>query len=160
MEALGQYLLRIVAIALSLGALSQLVHSGTGKRILGLCSGLCMALVVLSPLTTLLQRDFWENPLASLPLQTQTAENLEDVRIQLSTIISEQTATYILDKARSINAAIQVDVTVAPLGAYYVQPSNVIITGKLTAEQKQTLAQWLQEELGLTGGQIQWNGSS
>ena len=50
MQALGNYLLRIVAAALLLGAAGQLVRGKRGKQMLRLCGGLCMALVVLAPL--------------------------------------------------------------------------------------------------------------
>lgn len=42
------------------------------------------------------------------------------------------------------------------LGDYYLRPSAVTIRGAVTPAQQQALAQWLQEDLALTGGQVTW----
>ena len=47
-------------------------------------------------------------------------------------------------------------VSLEPLGDYYLRPSAVTICGAVTPAQQQALAQWLQEDLALTGGQVTW----
>ena len=156
MQALGNYLLRIVAAALLLGAAGQLVRGKRGKQMLRLCGGLCMALVVLAPLPGLASLA-GSNSLSDALLESQpAAENLAQVREELGKLISQQTEAYILDKARSLGASVTVEVSLEALGDYYLRPSAVTIRGAVTPAQQQALAQWLQEDLALTGGQVTW----
>ena len=139
MQALGNYLLRIVAAALLL-----------------LCGGLCMALVVLVPLPSLASLAGSNSLSDALLASEPAAENLAQVREELGKLISQQTEAYILDKARSLGASVTVKVSLEPLGDYYLRPSAVTICGAVTPAQQQALAQWLQEDLALTGGQVTW----
>ena len=150
MQALGNYLLRIVAAALLLGAAGQLVRGKRGKQMLRLCGGLCMALVVLAPLPGLASLAGSNSLSDALLASEPAAENLAQVREELGKLISQQTEAYILDKARSLGVSLEA------LGDYYLRPSAVTIRGAVTPAQQQALAQWLQENLALTGGQVTW----
>ena len=55
-----------------------------------------------------------------------------------------------------LGASVTVKVSLEPLGDYYLRPSAVTICGAVTPAQQQALAQWLQEDLALTGGQVTW----
>ena len=145
-------MLRIVAAALLLGAAGQLVRGKRGKQMLRLCGGLCMALVVLAPLPGLASLAGSNSLSDALLASEPAAENLAQVRDELG----KQTEAYILDKARSLGASVTVKVSLEPLGDYYLRPSAVTICGAVTPAQQQALAQWLQEDLALTGGQVTW----
>ena len=116
MQALGNYLLRIVAAALLLGAAGQLVRGKRGKQMLRLCGGLCMALVVLVPLPSLASLAGSNSLSDALLASEPAAENLAQVREELGKLISQQTEAYILDKARSLGASVTVKVSLEPLG--------------------------------------------
>ena len=115
MQALGNYLLRIVAAALLLGAAGQLVRGKRGKQMLRLCGGLCMALVVLAPLPGLASLAGSNSLSDALLASEPAAENLAQVREELGKLISQQTEAYILDKARSLGASVTVKVSLEPL---------------------------------------------
>ena len=104
MQALGNYLLRIVAAALLLGAAGQLVRGKRGKQMLRLCGGLCMALVVLAPLPGLASLAGSNSLSDALLASEPAAENLAQVREELGKLISQQTEAYILDKAEELGA--------------------------------------------------------
>ena len=83
MQVLGNYLLRIVAAALLLGAAGQLVRGKRGKRMLRLCGGLCLALVVLAPLPGLASLAGSNSLSDALLASAPAAENLAQVREEL-----------------------------------------------------------------------------
>lgn len=160
MEELRTYLIRIVIAAMVTGAASALCSSSGVKRVVRLCGGVCLALLVLGPLLHL-DLDAVTRQFEALQTSGQqfSQSGVQTAQQQLQQIISEQTATYILDKAEACQAQITVEVQTSTYADYYCIPSQVQITGKVTPEQKLELMQVLTEDLGLTKEQIQWNTS-
>ena len=157
MEQIRIYLIRVTVAALVSGLALHLCTNGAVKRIVRLCSGLCLTLVVLSPLlqvdSSALLRQFQalERDAAQW---NQTGQSFTSA--QMADIISQQTEAYILDKAAACQAQIRVEVETEPLGVYYSQPSRVILSGQVSAQQQLQLTQILIQDLGLTEEQIQW----
>ena len=153
MQALGNYLLRIVAAALLLGAAGQLVRGKRGKQMLRLCGGLCMALVVLAPLPGLASLA-GSNSLSDALLESQpAAENLAQVRDELGKLISQQTEAYILDKAGELGLEVTVRVETRTEGNGIPVPWSAELTGSWS----QALASALETELGIPAERQVWH---
>lgn len=156
MELLREYLLRIIGMAMLSGLVMHLCPSGSVKRIVRLCCGMCLALVVLSPLQKTdvgaLMRQFED-------LETEAADFTDDAMQYLSeqtaAIISQQSEAYILDKAPA-GAVLAVQVQTLPLENGYCVPHHVTISGSLSAQERISLTQIIQRDFGLTKEQIEW----
>ena len=153
MQALGNYLLRIVAAALLLGAAGQLVRGKRGKQMLRLCGGLCMALVVLAPLPGLASLAGSNSLSDALLASEPAAENLAQVRDELGKLISQQTEAYILDKAGELGAEVTVRVETRTGGDGVPVPWSAELTGA----RSEALASALETELGIPAERQVWH---
>ena len=160
MQALGNYLLRIVAAALLLGAAGQLVRGKRGKQMLRLCGGLCMALVVLAPLPGLASLAGSNSLSDALLASEPAAENLAQVREELGKLISQQTEAYILDKAAQCGVSLadaQVTLQWSTDGYWYPYAVRLVTAG---AAENSRLAQTIESDLGIPRARQEWSSTS
>lgn len=160
MEMIRQYLLCVTTAAIICGIAGRLCLNKPVRLAVQLCSGMCMMLVLFSPLlktdTSALLRQFRQIETEADQLTDQAQTQMQN---QMAASISQQTAAYILDKA-PLDADLTVEVETEPLDGYYCKPSRVTIVGKLSPDEQAELAQVIQQDLGLTGEQIQWKRES
>lgn len=149
MEHIRAYILAVVAAAILCGLVLTLVgkKSTTGAVIKLLC-GLFLSLTLIVPLSGpgLLDfssyESFWENE-----AQYYASAGQESALDQIETIITEQCQAYILDKAASLGANIQVVIRLSEEDTPV--PWEVTVTGNISPYGKSVLKKWIADELGI-----------
>ena len=149
MIAVREYLLSVTSGAILCGILSSL--TGENRTLSGLyklISGIFLSLLVIAPLTQVNIRDF-THIADDLIMEGEyfTEEGQEHYDYALRQIITEETRAYIMDKARSYGAEIQVKITLSrddpPV------PEGCTIQGQISPYVKQQLKKILITDLGI-----------
>ena len=91
--------------------------------------------------------DLLEDYQAQAAVQTQELE--EGRNTALKSIIEQEFAAYIVDKAAQLGAECQVEVLCAPEGEGVFLPWQVTVTGNLSPGQQEQLTAQIQEDLGV-----------
>lgn len=146
MDSLRQWLVSLTAAAIFLGAAESLVSQGGVRRVLRLAGGLVLLVVLLRPITGLVDR------LPSLSLsdwRTETdqreAELRQNQEAEWEGFIEDTLRSYIWDKEQSLGLAYPVSVSTRPGAGGGSVPDRVSIDGPFHQE----LSDWLTTELGL-----------
>ena len=148
MDSICQYFLSIIVAALVCSIVKALVGSKSGYgRVVSLVCGTFMTITLLSPWVN------WDFKEFALPSDGPNAEGdsiarqaQEETRNELRSIIKERTEAYILDKALSMDADIQVDVILhedEPI------PVGAVITGDLSPYNKTVLSRYMLDALAI-----------
>ena len=151
------YLLRLTAAAVLSALMGQLAPKGPSGRAARIASGLLILVVAFAPIgeiDTLAAAEDLMGKIKSDPLQTEFLEKAN--RELMSSLISEETEAYILDKARSLGLSPKVQVTMRMEDGIPV-PWEAEVTGTATDIQKQTLSQIISEDLGIPEERQHWN---
>ncbi len=146
MGALGEYLIGVTVAAVICSVVKKLGSKGTLGAVLRLVTGGFLALAVLSPWVGIKVEDFKN---FTFEFQ-QEAEQLTEQGQQageeaLCNVIKQRTAAYILDKAQSLGAEIQVDVI---LNEKHI-PVRITVTGALSPSAKGVLSAYMEDTLGI-----------
>lgn len=156
MIAVREYLLSVTSGAILCGILSSL--TGENRTLSGLyklISGIFLSLLVIAPLTQVNIRDF-THIADDLIIEGEyfTEEGQEHYDYALRQIITEETRAYIMDKARSYGAEIEVEVTLTPNEPPV--PSSCIVNGTISPYVKQQLKKVLISDLGIPEENLTW----
>lgn len=149
-EAVRQWITGLAAAAV-IGALAQcLMPEGSVKRAGKLAVGLLLMLAVVRPVAQL-DYDALSGALARYQLQAEgygDALELEN-RALVKSIIEEQLAAYISDKAEELGITCTVRVVCRCGEDGDIWPESAEVTGELTQEQRGRLARLLETELAI-----------
>lgn len=152
-----QYLMRIVAAAMLVALAQSVLSAPRIKKIAALAGGAVLLLTVLSPLVSI---DVGDVSFSIETLEPEAAEAFSNMKTEwteeLNGIIKRTTETYILDKAEEVGAVISAEVTVTVCEQGYSYPSGVCIAGTASAGQKQTLTEYMEQELGIPAERQVW----
>ena len=150
MEFFRQWLMGVVACALLVSMAAQLCPQGNLRALTRFTGGMLILCAMLRPLTAL-----------ELPEIPWSAENYRAAVAQLELELTEENAfldgiaaelaSYIEDKADSLDANVQATVTVALRGGVYV-PSSVTLRGRYN----EALADFVEEKLGVAKEEQRW----
>ncbi len=156
MEALRSYILSIVAGAVICGIVIKLLgDKGTQGAVAKLMAGLFLTFTVIRPIADIRVGKIGD----ILDIYTTDAmaavdEGSQMTRDGLAQSIKTQTEAYILDKAKALGLAVQVNVTLSedelPI------PVGVTISGAVSPYAKGRLAGILSEELGIEKEAQKW----
>ena len=149
MELIRSWLTQVICAALIAAVADSMMPKGPIKKVGMIICAMVFLCVVLRPVID------WS---VSLP-QTNLSRMQEhsqmwheqlklDSGTMLKTLIEQQTGAYISDKAASLGAACQVEVTCAQRDGVWF-PQTVHITGQLDGEQWRKLTSLIQSELGI-----------
>ena len=157
-EAVREYLLSVVAVALLSGVVLALTPKGAVHRTLTFLCGLAMILTALGPVAKL---DFDTLAQSMARTRIQAEEAAEGVTVDstelIAEIIKEESETYIWDKAAALGMTVT-DVTVeVSTDGTYPYPYSAAITVDGTEEQWQQLQQALEEELAIPAERQEWH---
>jgi len=158
MNALGQYILSVGLAALFVGILTSISDSKSSSGVLlRMVCGLFLAFVLIKTVGNL---DYGSLE-AFARSYTQEADEAVEYGADIAAgsireLIKEETEAYILDKARTCQCAVQVQVTVSREDPPV--PESVRLTGTVTANGRKTLEKILEEELGIPKERQQWIG--
>lgn len=152
-----QYLLSVVTAAIISGIVTKLLGSkGTQGAIGKLIAGLFLAFTVISPLRSVSIQDltsFTVSYSEAAECAVETGKNLTLQAMRAS--IKENCEAYILDKARSLNAELEVDVTVSEEDV--PTPVAIKLSGNVAPNAKSTLSRIITEDLGIPKEEQKWS---
>ncbi len=156
MEGVREYLLSVTAGAVLCGIFITL--AGDKGSLSGLCkliSGLFLSLIVISPLAQIDLQGFSHMAEDLLEQGNTAVHEGEEIHDQtLRQIITDETRAYIMDKARSYGAEVQVEITLT--GGDPPVPESCTIAGSLSPYVKQQLKKILIRDLGIPEENQTW----
>ena len=158
MQALGRYILSVTTAAILL----SILHTIAGKKsttavLVKLIGGLFVAFTVIAPVA-----DVNTGPLlsfsADLSEQGSAFAALGEANsgAELRGIIKQRCEAYILDKALTYGADLDVEVSLT--GDDIPVPAEVRLQGSISPYTKATFTQWLEDEMGIPKEQQLWIG--
>lgn len=148
-ELIRNWLLGVTCAAMLLALAESLAPEGNIKRICRLAGGLVLVFAAISPVVKLDEVDLarlTRSYQLSAEEYSKTLESKNDFLYE--TIIAENTAAYILDKAKELGMTCRVSVTVG-WDDGTPRPAAVTIQGDWTPQQKETLRQMIEQDLGI-----------
>lgn len=154
MELLRNWLLGVTCAAMVMALAEALTPEGSIRRICRLAGGLMLVLAAVDPLLKLDEADLSR----ALTEYRVTAEDYGDALVEKNnllykTIIEENTAAYILDKAEALGISCRAEVMFAYDGDGNPYPQAVNIFGQMTEEQRERLSDLMETELGIPRSQ-------
>ena len=156
MDGIREYLISVTAAALLCGILKSLMgEKGNSAALVRLICGIFLALTVIRPLKELNLKDFSLLPTGLLEEARLTSgEGEEYTRQAKEDLIIQQCEAYILDKAQTLEASIQVEIRISQEGDPV--PVGSIITGNLSPYARNQLSKTLEEDLGIPQEDQKW----
>lgn len=150
MTALRQWLLGVACTALVLAAAEGLAPKGSVKKVCRLAGGLALLLAAVGPLlrldSGLIARAAEEYWAASQRCEEGLAEKSN---LLYQTIIEDNTAAYIVDKAEELGILCQAEVTCSNDENGVPCPWEVTARGVWTKERQAALSRLLEDDLGI-----------
>ena len=149
MEGVREYLLSVTAGAILCGILGSLLgEKGAFSGLYKLISGLVLCFLMISPLVNIELSDFTQFADELISQGDQAVREGEESRDEmLRQIITDEARAYIMDKARSYGAEIQVEITLSQDDPPV--PENCTIRGQISPYVKQQLKKILITDLGI-----------
>lgn len=151
MGAVRQWLLGMTAAALMLALAEALAPEGGAKRVCRLAGGLALLLTAVGPVTGLLDGGLFAGAAEGWKERLQGYETeLEEKRdLFYLSIIEDETAAYIVDKARELGLECSAEVTYGYDEDGMPRPWEATTRGEWTPERRARLERLLEEELGI-----------
>lgn len=156
MEKIHSYLLSVICAAI----ICSVVHVLSGKKsasssLIRIISGIFMAITLISPLINIRLSDYADYFSAfSSDANAAVTFGESAATDALRSIIKARTEAYILDKADSMNVALDVEVKLnnedPPV------PCEVVITGAISPYSKEVLSQYIANDLGISKEDQLW----
>lgn len=151
-----EYLKQVISAAFMIAIVQSLVPKGFSCKVLTMACGLLLMLVLIQPVKKFNIQKFaalFSQQAIGMPNYEQLqAENQEN----LLRLISEQTRTYILDKAAELSfTPKEVEVQVQML-EQYPYPHAVTISGMYTQSQRVKLTEWIENNLAIPEKNQTW----
>jgi len=139
LELIRQWLTGITCAAMVVALAESLTPSGGVRKIGRLTGGLVLLIAVLKPVLTVdtaaLERSLTEH---TQELSAYSAQLEEENKVLMKSIIEEQSAAYIVDKAEALGISCAVQVEAGGDGELPV-PWRVTVTGELDGEKREAL---------------------
>lgn len=145
------WLLGVTAAALVLALAEALAPEGSVKRVCRLAGGMALLLAAAGPVLGVLDGSALTQAVEDWRGRSQHWEQeLEEQNEQFYlAIIEEETAAYVMDKARELGFECAVEVTYGYDGDGVPCPWEIAARGTWTQEQRSRLERLLEEELGV-----------
>lgn len=150
MEFMRSWILSVTLAAMIIALAEGMMPAGGVKRIAKLTGGLVLMLGMLQPIVRLDYEELFvrANGLPGITVEESALQKVENEDL-MKTIIEEELAAYVLDKAKSLGFSCEVSVHCvlgedgAPL------PERVQVRGLLDPQQRQAMERVLMEDLGI-----------
>lgn len=155
MNAIASYLLTLVCGGILVSFVLLIGGTaGTGGRILKMLCGMFMALIAISPLRKVDLSDL-DNPMHDYTDMARAAsdDGVRQANESLISIISQETAAYILDKAEAMGVSVEVRVEVDP---ETFQPVFATVRGAVTPYEKEVISGYLKKDLHIERSAQEW----
>lgn len=151
MGVIREWLLGVTCSAMVMALAESLAPEGGVKKVCRLAGGLVLLLAAIGPVVKL-DEDAMAKALAEYRVTAQDYSDslAERNNLLYKTIIEENTAAYILDKAEEMGISCQVEVTYAYDDEGSPYPCSVTVRGSWTEEQQIHLSLFLENDLGIS----------
>ena len=148
----------MTAAALLLGILQTIAgKKGTQAVLLQLIGGLFLTFTVISPIVNIEADEILDLPWDfTLQGSTIAEQGQSYSRNQLRRIIKDRTEAYILDKALTLQAQLQVEVMLSQ--DEVPVPTSVRLQGSVSPYTRNVLQQWLQDDMSIPKEHQIWIG--
>ncbi len=155
MENIGPWLLRLTGCALICAVVLRFFGEKAiiGSAVKLLCS-VTMAIAVVSPWTSLDLHGFFSSLRFADIGGEYAADGENSAKESMAQIISEKTGAYILDKANSLGASLQVTLTLTE--DRIPVPCGAVLQGRISPYGKQVLSSWMEDALNIPKEAQQW----
>ena len=153
MDSIRTYLLSILSAALLCAILTSLTgKKGSVSKFMQLLCGLFMTICALGPVMEL-RLDRYNLYIAELNAQADAiaAEGSQMVSDAMEELIIQDTKAYILDKAASMGAELEVTVELNSS-----VPASVVLKGAVSPAVKTRLTSWIANNLGIPAEAQKW----
>lgn len=149
-ELIRTWLVGVTCAAMIVALAESLSPSGTVKKIGRLTGGLVLLLAILQPMWQIDPQDL-AGILTEYRVEAMASGTVLDTRNTelMKTLIEEQTAAYILDKAAAMGIECHVMVTTVTGEGAYPIPDTVTVTGDLTEDQRHALIRQIEADLAI-----------
>ena len=156
MDGIREYLISVTAAAVLCGILKSLMgEKGNSAALVRLICGIFLALTVIRPLKELNLTDISLLPSSLMTEARATSgEGVDYTRQTKADLIKEQCEAYILDKAQTLGASIQVEIRISDDSEPI--PVGSMITGNLSPYAKNQLSNALEKDLGIAQEDQKW----
>ena len=151
MEEVRRWIMGVICTAFAVGLATDLAPKGKEERLVRFVGALILLLVLLSPLTASAGQGAGLPDLAKE--RTESARYYQEMyRGQLRSIIEENTAAYIWDKARSMELECAVTVQAVE------QQNGILLPWFVTVEHPYhpALSAWIEAETGIPFSRQNW----
>ena len=156
MNGIREYLLSVICAGVICGVVTSLAGKKSANgAIIRLISGLYMSITLISPLVNIQLTDYTDyfNRFA-IESDNAVFSGESAAEEELYSIIKSQTEAYILDKAGSMDAVLDVEVTVNEDSPPV--PCGVTITGTISPYAKEILSRLIANDLGIQKEDQNW----
>lgn len=157
MDEIRNYLFSIICASLICSIAVAVVGKDTSfGKVVKLLTGLILSVVVLAPMVTIRVDDialYFE----SLQLNADDAvqEGIAFADTQNQVLIKEKTKTYIMEKAASLGADLEIDIELSD--EYPQKPTKVFLSGMVSPYVKSILVNDIRQNLGIPEEEQFWN---
>lgn len=150
MDSFGRWLIQLTSAALIAALAEGMMPKGPVKQIGRLVCALMLLLVVLRPVIRL-GAGGGGRMFAQIrnDADRRHEELAQENGVMLKTLIERESGAYILDKAEALGILCTVQVECAATEEGVWLPDTVYITGTLDSEQRETLTDTIESELGI-----------
>ncbi|MCI8525815.1 MAG: hypothetical protein HFF17_07815 [Oscillospiraceae bacterium] len=157
-EAVRNYLISVVSIALLSGVVLALTPEGAVHRTLKFLCGLAVILAAIGPVARL-DFDAMAQSLARVRVSAEAAagEIEADSTELIADIIKEKTEAYIWDKADTLGMELAHVTAEVRCDGTYPYPYRVTIAGTFTPEQRSRMTRALEQELAVPEERQEWH---
>lgn len=149
------YLLGVTAAALMCSLIHKIPMEGSLQGAMKWLSAMVMTLAVVSPWIGV-RVDQWQSLGAGISSDAQAIRDdaLEEAKDSMGEIISERMTSYVLEKAQSLNADLEVTIELSEDSV--PSPVGITLQGDISPYAKTILSNYLADTLGLTPEVQQW----
>ena len=155
MEAIAEYLLRLVCGAAVCSLLLTLTGSGgPGGKLRKVLCGMFLAYMAIAPLAELELGDLrYTDPGITARAEELARSGEQSAREAMALSISGQCEAYILNKADELALEVEAEVTLDPESGI---PVSVRISGSAAPYDRESLISYITRTLGIERSSIQW----
>ena len=153
MDVARQYVISVMTAAVFCGIVNAVIRKGPAHTLVKLLCGLFLAFSFLRPLPEL-SLEILVPELPEGAAEQMITEGRELATGAMSQIISERTREYIMEKAASLGASVEVEVTVSD--EQIPVPTGVRIIGSVAPYIRSQLQQYITHHLGIGEEAQEW----
>lgn len=158
MDSIKQYLLSVMIVIIIIGIAKGMIGKKSPyKSAVSMLCGLVMLLTILKPLKVTnwySYSDFFDE--VNLDAEYASAFGQQQAQTEMERIISEQTKSYIFDKAAAMGAQLDISVELETVNNIPV-PVAIKLEGSISPYAKTSMKKIIKNDIGIPEDRQEWN---